>query len=74
MPPETVPLFVDQAAEADLRPQGYGLRKQVLGPWETLAQSVSAIAPTATPAMTIPLVFALAGNGTWLVTSSPRWR
>jgi amino acid transporter len=39
----------------------------VLGPWETLAQSVSAIAPTATPAMTIPLVFALAGNGTWLV-------
>jgi amino acid transporter len=38
-----------------------------LGPWETLAQSVSAIAPTATPAMTIPLVFALAGNGTWLV-------
>ena len=39
----------------------------MLGPWETLAQSVSAIAPTATPAMTIPLVFALAGNGTWLV-------
>jgi amino acid transporter len=46
---------------------GYGLRRHVLGPWETLAQSVSAIAPTATPAMTIPLVFALAGNGTWLV-------
>jgi amino acid transporter len=68
LPPETVPLFVDPAAEAAVRPQqGYGLRKQVLGPWETLAQSVSAIAPTATPAMTIPLVFALAGNGTWLV-------
>ena len=68
MPPETLPLFVDPAAEAAVRPQqGYGLRKQVLGPWETLAQSVSAIAPTATPAMTIPLVFALAGNGTWLV-------
>ncbi|MFT4113929.1 APC family permease [Silvibacterium sp.] len=46
---------------------GYGLRRHVLGPWETLAQSVSAIAPTATPAMTIPLVFALAGNATWLV-------
>jgi amino acid transporter len=33
---------------------------------ETLAQSVSTIAPTTTPAATIPLVFALAGNGTWL--------
>ena len=33
---------------------------------ETLAQSVSTIAPTATPAATIPLVCALAGNGTWL--------
>ena len=67
MPPESVPLFADQSTNGKPRPQGYGLRKQVLGPWETLAQSVSAIAPTATPAMTIPLVFALAGNGTWLV-------
>jgi amino acid transporter len=33
---------------------------------ETLAQSVSTIAPTTTPAATIPLVCALAGNGTWL--------
>ena len=33
---------------------------------ETLAQSVSTIAPTSTPAATIPLVCALAGNGTWL--------
>jgi amino acid transporter len=33
---------------------------------ETLAQSVSTIAPTATPVATIPLVCALAGNGTWL--------
>jgi amino acid transporter len=32
---------------------------------ETLAQSVSTIAPTATPVATIPLVCALAGNGTW---------
>ena len=31
---------------------------------ETLAQSVSTIAPTATPVATIPLVCALAGNGT----------
>jgi amino acid transporter len=33
---------------------------------ETLAQSISTIAPTATPVATIPLVCALAGNGTWL--------
>jgi amino acid transporter len=33
---------------------------------ETLAQSVSTMAPTSTPAVTIPLVCALAGNGTWL--------
>src|SRR5271169_3349491 len=45
---------------------GYGLRTGVLSPMETLAQSVSTIAPTTTPAATIPLVCALAGNGTWL--------
>jgi amino acid transporter len=33
---------------------------------ETLAQSVSTMAPTTTPAATVPLVCALAGNGTWL--------
>ena len=33
---------------------------------ETLAQSVSTMAPTTTPAATIPLVCALAGNATWL--------
>ena len=43
----------------------YGLRREVLSPMETLAQSVSTIAPTTTPAATIPLVCALAGNGTW---------
>jgi len=45
---------------------GYGLRREVLSPMETLAQSVSTMAPTSTPAATIPLVCALAGNGTWL--------
>jgi len=49
------------------REEAYGLRHGVLSPLEVLAQSVSTIAPTTTPAMTIPLVFALAGNGTWLV-------
>src|ERR1700686_3175780 len=43
-----------------------GLRPGILSPVETLAQSISTIAPTTTPTMTIPLVFALAGNGTWL--------
>ncbi len=47
--------------------QAFGLRHGALSPLEVLAQSVSTIAPTTTPAMTIPLVFALAGNGTWLV-------
>ena len=45
----------------------YGLHVGVLGPVETLAQSVSAMAPTTSSSLTIPLVFALAGNGTWLV-------
>jgi amino acid transporter len=45
---------------------GYGLRREALSPVETLAQSVSTISPTATPVATIPLVCALAGNGTWL--------
>ena len=47
--------------------RGYGLHKGVLSPIETLAQSVSAIAPSTSPSLTVPLVFALAGNGTWFV-------
>jgi amino acid transporter len=38
----------------------------VLTPWEVLAQSVGTIAPATTPVLTVSLVFALAGNGTWL--------
>lgn len=45
---------------------GYGLRRDALSPMETLAQSVGTIAPTTTPVATIPLVCALAGEGTWL--------
>jgi len=52
--------------QAGAQPGGYGLRRDALSPMETLAQSVSTIAPTTTPAATIPLVCALAGNGTWL--------
>jgi amino acid transporter len=48
-------------------PESYGLHAGALGPIETLAQSVSAVAPSTTPSLTIPLVFALAGNATWFV-------
>ena len=54
------------APEAHHERAEYGLRREALSPVETLAQSVSTISPTATPIATIPLVFALAGNGTWL--------
>ncbi len=47
--------------------ENYGLHAGVLGPMETLAQSVSAMAPSTSPSLTIPLVFALAGNATWFV-------
>src|SRR5208283_5527549 len=50
----------------DFQPADCGLRREILTPMETLAQSVSTMAPTTTPAATIPLVCALAGNGTWL--------
>lgn len=45
----------------------YGLRSAVLSPLEILGQSVAGIAPTAMPALTMALVFGLAGNGSWLV-------
>jgi amino acid transporter len=47
--------------------ENYGLHAGVLGPLETLAQSVSAMAPSTSASLTIPLVFALAGNATWFV-------
>jgi len=43
-----------------------GLRSDYLTKLEVLGQSVANIAPSATPALVIPLVFATAGNGTWL--------
>src|SRR6202047_4536739 len=55
-----------QAAEKSFQKADYGLRREILSPMETLAQSVSTMAPTTTPAATIPLVCALAGNGIWL--------
>jgi len=44
----------------------YGLRSGVLSPIEVFAQSVANIAPTASPTVVIPLVFAIAGVGSWV--------
>ncbi len=44
----------------------YGLRSKCLSFSETLSQSVANISPTLTPVVIVPLVFASAGNGTWL--------
>ncbi|WP_332236929.1 APC family permease [Sporolactobacillus sp. KGMB 08714] len=43
-----------------------GLRSQCLSFIEVLGQSIANIAPTATPAITIPVVFATSGNATWI--------
>jgi amino acid transporter len=62
-----MPLEVLTPEEApNQAPRDSGLRHNILSPLETLSQSISAIAPTTSPALTIPLVFALAGNGAWL--------
>jgi amino acid transporter len=57
---------MEPAVQPNSSTADYGLRREILSPMETLAQSVSTMAPTTTPAATIPLVCALAGNGTWL--------
>jgi amino acid transporter len=63
LPPETTAVL---ASDFPASQTEYGLRHNILTPWETLAQSVAAIAPVTSPVLTIPLVFALAGNGTWV--------
>lgn len=60
------PHLLEGETSAEASQPHYGLRRHVLGPLETLAQSISTMAPTCSPAMTVPLVFATAGNGTWL--------
>lgn len=57
--------IVDGVPAATRDDASYGLKSQVLSPIEVLGQSVANIAPTGTPAVVIPLVFAAAGNGTW---------
>ncbi len=46
--------------------QGTTLRQQCLPYPEVLAQSISVIAPSTVPAAIVGLIFATAGNGTWL--------
>jgi amino acid transporter len=63
--------LIDSSATAQVQPEtstspSYGLQRHTLGPLEALAQSLSTMGPTCSPAMTVPLVFASAGNGTWL--------
>jgi amino acid transporter len=48
------------------RPESSGLRANCLPFPDVLAQSVANIAPTVTPTVNAALVFASAGNGTWL--------
>ncbi|RXH58064.1 APC family permease [Granulicella sibirica] len=62
---EPVSVAIHEKAAAPV-PESYRLKQQILSPLETLAQSVSTIAPSTSPTLTIPLVFALAGTGTWL--------
>jgi amino acid transporter len=50
----------------DTKAAGYGLRQGSLSGLETLAQSISGACPTLTPFVTVPLVYTLAGNATWL--------
>jgi len=55
------------AAEAVRAASGAsGLKRDCLSYVEVLAQSVSVIAPSTVPAAILGLIFATAGNGTWL--------
>lgn len=57
----------ERVSAPQISPESYGLHSGVLGPLETLAQSISAMAPSTSASLTIPLVFALAGDATWFV-------
>jgi len=43
-----------------------GLRAETLSQWESIGQSLANIAPTAAPAMGVPFILAISGNGSWL--------
>ncbi len=46
---------------------GFGLKIGRLGQWDTIAQSLANIAPTATPAMFVPMVIAVSGGASSFV-------
>ena len=50
-----------------VEPPHQGLRRNYLSGYELVFQSLGTVAPSATPAIVIPVVFAVSGNGTWLV-------
>ena len=47
-------------------PKATGLRANILGFPELLAQSIALISPTMTAVLIIPLAFSSAGEGTWV--------
>ncbi|WNZ48512.1 APC family permease [Leptolyngbya boryana CZ1] len=53
-------------AEVPISPSLHGLKRECLSYSEVLAQSIAVIAPTTTPAANLALIYAVAGNGTWL--------
>ncbi len=59
-------MSVTTSTAAPPKHQQTGLRKNHLNFLEVLAQSIGTIAPSGTPGLVIPVVFATAGNGTWL--------
>jgi amino acid transporter len=61
-----LPATLSEEVAATEPPRTFHLREHILSPFETLAQSISTIAPSASPTLTVPAVFALAGEGTWL--------
>ena len=42
------------------------LKSATVSQWESIGQSFASIAPTAAPAMGVPFVLAISGNGSWL--------
>lgn len=63
---DVAPSTSARAADVAERTGAYGLRTRCLSQFEVLSQSVAVIAPSASMAAIIPLVFVSAGNGTWL--------
>ncbi|UQS86033.1 APC family permease (plasmid) [Nicoliella spurrieriana] len=51
--------YVDEHEESNLKPNSLSF-------FEVIGESIANIAPTATPVMNIAVVFALAGNSTWI--------